>query len=145
MNAAELATTMATRAGEIAEYLLPRGKKASGEWKAGNVQGEPGQSLSVRLSGARAGVWRDFATDDGGDLLDLWARCRAVSLAEAMRETKQYLGIRDGVPPREQRSYRRPERPSCRQPKAGARDWLLSRGLTVETIEASRTLTPSRK
>lgn len=136
MNAAELSTAMAARAAEIAQYLLPAGKKVSGEWKAGNVQGDAGQSLSVRLTGAKAGVWRDFAAGDGGDLLDLWTRCRAVSLADAMREAKQYLGIRDSAPPRERRSYRRPQRPSCRPPKAGAHAWLTSRGLTAETIEA---------
>jgi twinkle protein len=136
MNAAELSAAMATRAAEIAEYLLPKGKKASGEWKAGSVKGEPGQSLSVRLSGAKAGVWRDFAIDEGGDLLDLWTRVRAISLAEAMREAKQYLGIRDGAPPRERRTYRKPDRPNCRPPIAGAREWLVTRCLTVETIEA---------
>lgn len=136
MNASELSTAMAARAAEIAEYLLPLGRKVSGEWKAGSVHGEPGQSLSVRLAGVKAGVWRDFATDEGGDLLDLWARCRAMSLAEAMREARQYLGIRDSAPPREHRAYRRPEKPSWRQPKAGARGWLVGRGLTIATIEA---------
>lgn len=60
--------------------------------------GEAGQSLSVRISGEKRGVWSDFATGDKGDLLDLWAACRCTSMAEAIREAKQYLGVRDNLP-----------------------------------------------
>ena len=69
MNAHELSQRMADDASGIAQHLLPRGKKASGEWKAGSTGGEEGGSLSVRLTGAKKGRWKDFATDEGGDLL----------------------------------------------------------------------------
>src|SRR5574341_2572216 len=46
VNAAELAQRMADQADTIATYLLPQGKKAGAEWKAGSVAGEPGQSSS---------------------------------------------------------------------------------------------------
>lgn len=104
MNAHELAQRLADSAPTVAEYLLPKGKKAAGEWKAGSVSGEEGQSLSVRIAGHKKGLWRDFAQGDGGDLLDLWAACRAVSIREAMIEAKAYLGIRDAMPEREQRA-----------------------------------------
>jgi twinkle protein len=136
LNAAELSRLMAERAGDIAQYLLPAGKKAGAEWKAGSTGGEAGQSLSVRITGAKAGVWRDFASDDGGDLLDLWARVRSMSTAEAMRDAKAYLGVRDAMPPRERKAYRRPAKPDCRSARGAAVEWLAGRGLTVDTIAA---------
>lgn len=134
MNAAELSARLAESAAAVAEYLLPKGKRVAGEWKAGSVSGEEGQSLSVRVAGAKRGVWRDFAADLGGDMLDLWAACRACSIGQAMVEAKGYLGIRDAMPVREHKEYRKPQKPQCAVPKAGARDWLLGRGLTEHTL-----------
>lgn len=136
MNAAELSQRMASEAAAIAQYLLPGGKRKAGEWAAGNTTGEAGQSLSVRLTGVKAGVWKDFASGEGGDLLDLWMAVRACSLTEAMREAKQYLGINDSMPVREQKTFKRPAKPRCHAAKAGALEWLAGRGLTHETISA---------
>lgn len=134
MNAHDLAQAMAQDAAGIAAYLLPRGKKASGEWKAGSTAGDEGQSLSVRISGAKRGLWRDFAADEGGDLLDLWAAVRGLSIAEAMVEAKAYMGIRDEMPTRERPTYKRPQRPQCKAPESAVKQWLLGRGLTDKTI-----------
>lgn len=136
MNAHEVAQLLADRASDVAAYLLPSGKKHGAEWKAGSVSGEAGQSLSVRLSGGKRGVWSDFATGDSGDLLDLWAACRCSSMVDAIKEAKQYLGVRDTMPRPEPKAYRKPAKPTCSTPKAGALAWLQSRGLTPETIAA---------
>jgi 5S rRNA maturation endonuclease (ribonuclease M5) len=40
--------------------------------RIGNVYGEPGISLAIQLSGAKAGLWKDHATDERGDLIDLY-------------------------------------------------------------------------
>lgn len=141
MNVAEIKDRLAQRAGDVAEYLLPGGKRAGKEWKAGNVSGEAGNSLSVCIGGARAGVWKDFASDEGGDLLDLWMACRGMSLTEAMREAKDYLGIREVAPKPPERTYRTPEKPRCRTPKDRVHDWLTGpapagRCLTAETLRA---------
>ena len=42
----------------------------------GNVYGEPGLSLSIELHGASAGLWYDFESDEGGDLIDLYCAWR---------------------------------------------------------------------
>lgn len=42
------------------------------EARLGNVQGEPGASLSIQLTGKDAGLWKDHATDEGGDLIALY-------------------------------------------------------------------------
>jgi twinkle protein len=136
MNAKELAQQMAGQAATIVPYLLPQGKKSAGEWKVGGTHGEPGQSMSVRIAGAKAGVWSDFASGEKGDILDLWAAVRGLSMAEAINEAKAYLGVRDSMPEREQKVFKRPQKPRCQTPKAQVRDWLVSRGLTEETISA---------
>lgn len=136
MNAAELSQRLAAEAASVAQYLLPAGKRKAGEWAAGSTSGEEGQSLSVRLTGAKAGVWKDFASGEGGDLLDLWMAVRACSLTEAMREAKQYIGVRDAMPEREKKAFKRPQKPQCQAAKSGALEWLKGRGLTAETIAA---------
>lgn len=138
MNAHELSQRMADDAAGIAQYLLPNGKRSAGEWKAGSTGGEEGSSLSVRIAGNKKGLWRDFAADVGGDLLDLWAATRGLSIGEAMSEAKAYLGVRDEMPRRELPIYRRPPKPQCSTPRNAARDWLVGRGLTDATIEAFR-------
>lgn len=136
MNAAELSQRMAGEAASIAAYLLPNGKRQAGEWKCGSLDGEEGRSLSVRLSGAKAGVWADFASGDKGDLIDLWAKARGLSVSQAMAEAKDYLGIRDAMPEREIRQFKRPEKPRCQTPKGRVQAWLHGRGITDETIAA---------
>lgn len=136
MNAAELAMRLNDAAESIAEHLLPQGKRAGAEWKAGSVGGEPGQSLSVRLTGSKRGVWKDFASGEGGDMLDLWAACRSMSMAEAITDAKSYLGIRDDLPKQPQRAWTRPEKPPCQKPKGKVATWFEGRGLTPGTVQA---------
>lgn len=136
MNASELSKVMAANAHSIAEYLFPNGKKAGKEWKVGGVDGSSGKSMSICLSGAKAGVWKDFSAGDGGDLLDAWAACRCISIPDAMREAKAFLGVRDEMPAKPVQTYKRPEKPKCVVPKNQVREWLLSRGLTEQTISA---------
>lgn len=134
MNAAELSLRMASDVPAIAAYLLPNGKRQSGEWKVGSTNGEVGQSLSVRLSGAKAGVWKDFSSGESGDVLDLWAACRGLTVAQAMNEAKQYLGVRDTMPERDLKAFKRPPSPKCQTAKNAALEWLKTRGLTDKTI-----------
>ena len=72
MNWTEISQRLAGEAETIASMLLPNGKKKGAEWCVGSIDGEEGDSLKVRLNGNKAGVWRDFASDIGGDLLDSW-------------------------------------------------------------------------
>jgi len=134
MNARELSALMAENAATIAEHLLPQGKKQGKEWKVGSIGGEAGGSLSVCIAGGKRGVWKDFNTGETGDLLDLWCQCRALSLAEAMREAKQFLGVRDDMPERSKPVYTRPARPQAKRPTTVIGEWLSDRGLTEQTI-----------
>ena len=136
MNASELSARLAENAATVAEMLLPKGKRHGAEWKAGSVEGDAGQSLSVRLTGDKRGLWSDFATGQSGDLLDLWVESRSVSLADAIRDAKEYLCIVDIMPSRERRPYVRPEKPRCVRPKNIVLEWLHARGFEDRTIEA---------
>ncbi|RUQ96565.1 bifunctional DNA primase/helicase [Legionella septentrionalis] len=91
--AKEIVRNLSQRAEEVARYLLPNGKKIGNEWRVGSIDGESGKSLGVHLTGEKAGIWSDFATGDGGDLLNLWVQKRNLTNYEAMKEASSYLGI----------------------------------------------------
>ncbi len=78
---------------KVAQHLLPHGVTKGQEWCVGSINGEPGESLKICLSGDKKGVWKDFATEDGGDLLNLWCDCRSLDLHRAILEVRQWLGI----------------------------------------------------
>src|SRR3954464_14734324 len=40
--------------------------------RVGDVMGTPGASLSISLSGPDVGLWKDHATNEGGDLIGLY-------------------------------------------------------------------------
>ncbi len=140
MKAADIAQRLAADAEAIVQMLLPNGKRQGQEWCVGSTQGEAGESLKVRLTGPKAGVWRDFAADQGGDLLDLWAAVRGLSIGEAIQEAKAHLGIREpNFEGHREKSFRRPEKPRCAKPTGPVLDWLMDeRGLSLEAINAYR-------
>ena len=89
----ELKRTLAARAQAAAEHLLPAGRREGQEWRAGSVAGEEGRSLGVHLGGAKAGVWSDFSTGQGGDLIDLWMAVRGLDLCAALDDIRRWLGV----------------------------------------------------
>src|SRR5690349_14804711 len=128
MNANQLALRLAAQGTAVVEHLLPAGRKVAGEWKVGSTSGEAGQSLSVRLGGAKRGVWSDFATGQKGDLLDLWAAVRQTSISKAIVEAKAFLGICDSVASHQAKSFRRPTRADLREPTSRCVAWFTGRG-----------------
>ncbi|WP_336278514.1 toprim domain-containing protein [Bartonella sp. CB175] len=104
---------LAFQAKSIAEMLLPQGHKRGNNWIVGNTKGDAGQSLSVCLSGDKAGLWHDFAEGSGGDLLDLWCCVKEISLFQALEEARIYLNLARPKPfMAPHRSYRRPPLPT---------------------------------
>ena len=85
MRAREISNLLADRAEEIVRQLLPGGKPAGNYWQAGDVHGVRGTSLFVHLVGDRRGHWRDAATGEHGDLLDLIAQQQGLSVSGAMK------------------------------------------------------------
>jgi hypothetical protein len=63
----------------------PRGNRVPAFWRGGD-------GLNVSLDDKR-GVWHDFTTDDGGGVLDLVARVRGGSRADALRWCAELAGV----------------------------------------------------
>lgn len=133
----EIKRKLADRAQSVAEMLLPGGRKEASEWRAGSIGGEKGQSLGVHLFGAKAGMWKDFATGEGGDLIDLWMACKGGSLSDVLPDIASYLGMQMPEPYREpKKSYQRPPRPECNKPKARVLDYLtVNRNIAPHVLD----------
>lgn len=61
---------------------FPNGVVRGGRFHIGDISGVKGDSLSVRIAD---GFWHDWATGQGGDLIDLYALSRGISVGEAAR------------------------------------------------------------
>ena len=73
----EVAQRLNERIEWLAPELLPNGcRQGRRWWRVGSLSGEPGRSLVVEVGGAKRGKWRDYASGDGGDALDLVAGVR---------------------------------------------------------------------
>jgi len=77
-------------------YLLPNGIVKGGKFVVGDVQGSKGDSLTVELAGSKAGLWHDFATGEGGDIIALWAavtgRVSKDAFPDVMDDIRRWLG-----------------------------------------------------
>ena len=95
MNASAIAAALAARAEDVCRHYLPSGRKQGRFWIAGDIDGNPGRSLYVRLSGSGTpGKWTDAAEGTHGDLLDILRhRSRANSLPEALNEARAFLAL----------------------------------------------------
>lgn len=135
----EIKRRLEGRAGDVAERLLPNGKRQGREWCVGSIDGEIGESLKVCISGAKAGVWADFAAGTGGDLIDLWMAVHRCDLTMALDEIRTFLGMEQPVFEKAEKSYRRPEPPRGHAPKSDVLAYLTGeRKLTAEAIKAFR-------
>ncbi|WP_417813019.1 toprim domain-containing protein [Thalassospira alkalitolerans] len=91
MQAGMLADALARQALAVCRYYLPSGRKQGRYWICGDVYGNPGRSLFVRISGHRAGKWCDAATGEYGDLLDLIMLNRGLSFRDVLAEARSFL------------------------------------------------------
>lgn len=137
----QIKTALSSHALEIAQMLLPGGKREGNEYRAGSVSGGAGHSLGVHLTGAKAGVWSDFATGEGGDLLDLWCKSVGIDLVEAISRARDYLGIERPKFTRAMQNtpHLKPLKPKCSKPDGEVREYLRNeRKLSDEAIDAYR-------
>ncbi len=81
----------------IARQCLPGGREEGNYFTAGDLSGGAGGSLVVNLKGAKQGLWRDYAADVGGDMLDLIEKTQGLAgKGAAVALAKEWLGIDDG-------------------------------------------------
>ncbi|MCA1474294.1 AAA family ATPase [Bradyrhizobium sp. NBAIM08] len=73
INAADIRQRLAASARGFVQWLFGgRAYLTKHEARIGSVHGEAGESLNIELTGSKAGVWYDHATDQGGDLIKLY-------------------------------------------------------------------------
>jgi hypothetical protein len=104
-GAAALNRMLSARAPDLVAQLLPAGHREGHEWVHPTLTGGSSKrALSVHLTGAKAGLWGDFASGETGDALDLVATlvC-AGSIIDAMAWARRFLGLCDGPVPAERR------------------------------------------
>ena len=69
----ELKSRMLVSIRGVLSYLFPGGVFQRGNFFVGDIHGNPGDSLVVEIEGRKAGLWHDFATGEGGEIIGLWA------------------------------------------------------------------------
>ncbi len=148
-QASHLTRRLARNAESVCRHYLPEGRRQGRYWLIGDVEGTPGRSLFVRLTGPEsgkgaAGKWTDAATGEHGDLLDLiTANRRLGSLAETLEEARHFLSLPAPAPPD---TARRTPAPTG-SPEAARRLWAISRsihGALAETYLRNRGITDLR-
>lgn len=92
-----LRAALLDRLESVLHYLFPHGRVRGSKFYIGDVDGTPGKSMVVELDGSRRGLWKDFSTEDGGDVLDLWAMSQGLSarhdFPRVVDEIRQWLGF----------------------------------------------------
>lgn len=83
MDFQSLSFELLSRSEMLCQEWFPAGKKRGREYVVGDLQGNPGESLSINL---RTGVWSDFASGEGGgDLISLYAAMNSIEQGEAYK------------------------------------------------------------
>ena len=88
---------LASMVERIAPEWFPNGKYISGNWLVGNVDGDPGKSLSIDIAN-KPGRWHDYATDEGGDLVDLYSRLHKLNQIDSAVQLCARYGIGSELP-----------------------------------------------
>ncbi len=122
MDIADLSAMLAGRIENLCMHLLPNGVRDGHEWRIGSLAGEAGRSMAVRIRGATAGVWKDFASGEAGDALDLVAGVLFHDdKAEAVKWARSWLGV-DQLDPARLAQKRREVRAEADRKEKEARD-----------------------
>ena len=87
-----IAAALAGDVAALVQHLFPAARRIGPRFVVGSVRGEPGESLSIPVAGEHVGTFKDFSTDEKGDLLKLWSLVRSLPIVEAAREAAAWLG-----------------------------------------------------
>lgn len=117
MEISTIVALLAARAPQLALELLPGGHREGTEWVCPSQASPFGCSVSVHLTGARAGVWAAWAAGEAGDIPDLIAATKFSGYkGGALRWSRQWLGCDSDTPraaDRQPRHVQLPARPDA--------------------------------
>ena len=92
-KSAEVKAELLSKMDSCLSYLLPSGTFRNGKFYVGNVRGDKGESLVVETRGEKAGLWHDFATGDGGDIINLWQDVTGkTKFLDTIEDIEKWLG-----------------------------------------------------
>lgn len=96
-DARDLADRLGREAEAVCRRYLGAGRRRGLYWQVGDVRNAPGRSMFVRLvddGPRRAGKWRDAATGEHGDLLDVIRESeRLLAFADVAEEARRFLAL----------------------------------------------------
>ena len=128
---------LSTNAESVVTMLLPTGKRKAHEWECGDLSGASGDSLKIRLTGSKAGVWSDFASGESGDLIGLWMAVKGISLKQACDEAKEYLGIKEQSDIKPKPLFNRPSKAGMSTLSQAHMDWFINeRKISADVLKA---------
>lgn len=148
-DAAELAQRLARNAEAMCRHYLPHGRREGRYWLVGDVRDTPGRSMFVRLRGpdsgrGAAGRWRDAATGEYGDLLDVIREsCGLVDFRDVAEEARRFLNL----PRSDQETFHRHVAPAG-SAEAARRLFAMSQPITstiADTYLRKRGITDLRR
>jgi len=129
---------------QFAQNYFADGKRRGKDIRVADIWGGPGESAVFHVRGPRAGTFKDFATDEGHDMLGILAiRAHGGDIKAAYKAACQTLGIQPDAERFEQRGRRqfdKPRRPdNMRTLQGPPLEWLTAtRKITTNAIEAYR-------
>jgi len=146
-NAAELASRLARDVEAVCRHYLSAGHREGRYWLVGDARNTPGRSMFVRLTGPASGKgaigrWRDAASGEHGDLLDIIREASGLrDFRDVIEEARRFLGSpRPAVstrPPSTSASHRSANAPrrlfAMAEPVAGTivETYFRKRGITA--------------
>ena len=108
----ETRAALLQRLASVLAALFPKGKARRGKFTVGDVAGAAGDSLEVELRGDKAGLWKDHASGEGGDVFDLIAAHHRLDarrdFAKVLTEADALIGRAPETPLAKQRQRSEP-------------------------------------
>lgn len=121
----------------VVGYLFPTAEKKGREYLIGDVHGAAGDSLGIQVTGANRGLWHDRAAAEGGDIVDLWARSRGLTMRDTVAEIRQFLNIPDLRVVKPVKQYRKLNRKAPAPANKAGMDWIRGeRKIQPHVLEA---------
>ena len=135
--ASDLARRLAEQAETVCRHYLSNGRRAGRYWIVGDVRNAPGRSMFVRLKGpasgkGAAGRWRDAATGEHGDLLNVIREsCGLSDLRDVVEEARRFLSL-----PRSETQSKQPIAPApAGSPESARRLFAMAKPLSGTVAE----------
>jgi hypothetical protein len=97
---------------ELCEHFFPAGKKLGDDWQMGDTTGAKGSSLKIALNGKKAGLWRDWASNEEGNFPQLLMHSGG-TFPQAVEQIERAFGI----------SFENGNQPSAQAKTAKSFDW----------------------